>query len=97
MHSRRGLQRKAKAAHTLIQDIQMIALKILQILAQLGKEEIVCIAGIHSLELAQCRRQIGSDRAWWKIKFMNTITIEFYPYVFNLFDGEGIEQKFYNI
>lgn len=75
----------------------MIALKVLQILAQLGKEEIVCIAEIHCLELAQSRRQIGSDRAWWKIKFMNTITIEFYPHVFNLFDGAGMEQKFYNI
>jgi hypothetical protein len=72
----------------------MIALKVLQILAQLGKEEIVCIAEIHSLELSGTP---NSDRGWWKNKFSYAITLEFYPHVFRIFDGSGMEQKFYNI
>ena len=75
----------------------MIALKVLQILAQIGKKEILCVAEIHSLELCQGRHKMGSDRAWWRIKFMNTIVLEFHPYTFNLFNGSGMEQKFYNI
>jgi hypothetical protein len=72
----------------------MISLKVLQMLAQLGKEEITCISEIHYLELSGSP---NGDRGWWKNQFSKALTLEFYPNVFRLFDGSGMEQKFYNI
>jgi hypothetical protein len=69
----------------------MIALKVLQILAQIGKEEIVCIAEIHCLELAGSP---DSDRGAWKRQYSYAL-YDWYKVVSRLFDGSGMEQKFY--
>ena len=68
-------------------------MKVLQILAQLGKEEIVCIAEIHCLELAGSP---DSDRANWKRQYSHALH-DWYNSVSRLFNGSGMEQKFYNI
>ena len=69
----------------------MIALQVLIALAQIGKEEIVCIAEIHCLELAGSP---DSDRGAWKRQYSYTL-YHWYKVVIRLFNGSGMEQKFY--
>ena len=69
----------------------MIALKVLQILAQIGKEEIVCIAEIHCLELAGSP---DSDRGYWKRQYSCAL-YDWYKSLIRDFDGSGMEQRFY--
>jgi hypothetical protein len=69
----------------------MVALKVLVYLAQIGKEEIVCIAEIHCLELAGSP---DSDRGALKRQYSYALH-DWYKVVTRLFDGSGIEQKFY--
>ena len=69
----------------------MIALKVLQALAQIGKEEVVCIAEIHCLELAGSP---NGDRGFWKNRFSLAL-YDWYEQTVRLFNASNMEQKFY--